>query len=499
MKGFNLNAKVQFYLLWFFVSVVVCVKLFHIGYRSFSLDELYGVCAALEPNFSDFLGKWVLYDSNPPLYYFLLRAWLQFFPATEFWVRLPSVLLILLATYFFVNGVKKRLGNDTWVWLLLLCGSSYGLLFFAQEARAYALLLFFTVLQLLVFIDLLRCDAPRLRVGWLFRFGLLCVLSSYTHYTGIIFSAILFTFLFYFHYGRPKIIGQLALACLFIIISGLPWLPYFLVILKIDKSFVITQSHGIINEILSMLFFGHHRIGKSVSVILLGALPVLFLLNLKTIHTLPRATKTLLALGLLSACVIIASPYLPYFYYYRHYMVLLPVVLLSSAVVLALKKTPLWVKITALFLALMVSAEQGLTHYKSQREAWRQSVQYLVEDNAGKDAVAIVIGEPWEKTHLDYLAQDPGYLNLAIRKKAFYQFYFNRFDPQKNFKLVVLRPVKSVIEKFVADQLDKRKNVYLLSNGGEFSDEIARLHPNPNVTIHKTGFFVHDVYHFGIR
>ena len=207
------------YLLFVFVLLSIFVKFYQISYRSFSLDELYGVVAALEPNFNKFLENWVLYDSNPPLYYFFLRFWLNIVPATEFWVRLPSVFFVLFASVIFVKGIKKRFNDNTWLYLLLLLGSSYGFLFFAQEARAYGLLFLLVCLQLLQFVDLINIKQPNLFLKKLYLFALYSILSSYTHYTGIVFSGLLYLFLIVI-YLKESIIKQIVLSVLICCMSS---------------------------------------------------------------------------------------------------------------------------------------------------------------------------------------------------------------------------------------------------------------------------------------
>ena len=100
------------YLLFIFILLSTIVKFYQIDYRSFSFDELYGVVAALEPNFDNYLDNWIRYDTNPPLYYFVLNIWLKIVPSNEFWVRLLSVLFILIASVIFILGIKKRFENN---------------------------------------------------------------------------------------------------------------------------------------------------------------------------------------------------------------------------------------------------------------------------------------------------------------------------------------------------------------------------------------------------
>lgn len=482
-------------LLWLFVFVAIFVKCYKIDSRSFSLDELYAVCAALEPDYHKFLQNWVLYDSNPPLYYFFLRFWLKIFPATEFWARFPSVIFVLLASCFFINGIRKRFHHGEWKSLLLLVGCSYSFLFFAQEARAYAMLLLFTVLQLLCFIDLLQPQEKNFRRK-LWCFAVFSILSSYTHYTGILVSALLFGILIVCHYKRSSILKKLIAAVFISFAAGLLWLPYFWIILKIDKSFLIDQDFTIVKEIISMLFFGYSTIGKYASIAVLAALPLLVYFSWPQILKIRSAHSIILLLALFFVLIIALSPIIPYFYYYRHYIILVPVVLLAIAVLLSfvdLSKSAQNILIVA---AIIIVVSEGATHYKSKREEWRQAVAYIIKSNGSQHSKVIVIGEPWEKTHLKYLQIDPGYLNLAIRKKTFYQYYFDRFDKKHQLELVVLRPDKEQIQNYINSELRQNNRIYLLSNGGEFSGNIKHLQLDKSISFAKKEFYVHDVYRF---
>lgn len=492
MKPQNYSKFIPYLLL--FVMVSVWVKFFELGYRSFSLDELYGVCAALEPNFNQFLQNWIGYDSNPPLYYFFLRAWLRVFPATEFWVRMASVVLMLAAIYFFVTGIRKRFANNTWIWLLLLCGSSYGFLFFAQEARAYALLLLFTCLQLLRFIDLVRTENHQ-RFRWdVVWFAVFSVLSSYTHYTGILFSALLFAVLVWIHRNRIAVLRTLFIAIVISVAAGLLWRPYFWVILQIDKSFIVQKDYGIIKEILSMLFFGNSMIGKWISLLLLLGLPLVIYTFFKRRSATDAPQRMILVVGAIAMLVVLASPWIPYFYYYRHYLILIPVLLLALSVLFASVDTEGRFKSVFLVLAFAVVLAQAATHYQSKREEWRQVVKAVVDLNNGAPNTVAVIGEPWLKSHKDYLMEDPGYLNLAIRKKTFYSYYFGRFDPERKLDLVVVRPRQAEVQQYVNQQILKGRPIYLLVNALEESREIEQIALPANKKLYKKRFYSHILY-----
>lgn len=496
MKGEH-RYKIQAnkFLILIFVLLSIFVKFYQIGYRSFSLDELYGVVAGLEPNFNIFLENWVLYDSNPPLYYFFLRFWLSIVPATEFWVRLPSVIFVLLASFFFVNGIKKRFENTEWFYLLVFMGSSFSFLFFAQEARAYGLLFLFTCLQLLSFIDLLSIQQPKDFFKKLFLFVAYSILSSYTHYTGIVFSVILFFILIFIYHKKNVILKQILLSILVCFIAGLPWLKYFLFILKLDKSFIINQDVSIIKAIISMLFFGNTLIGKYFSVLFLIYIFFLSIYLVKNLKEIKQKHRIVLLIGFFSLTIVLISPIIKFFFQYRHYMVLMPIILLSISILFSfydLKKN-----INNLFLSIgvIIVFSQGFTHYKSKREEWKQSVKYIVDSNKNKNTKVIVLGEPWEKTHKDYLRINPGYLNLSIRRKSFYSYYFDRFDKQHKLEIVVLRPNKNEIESFINEELKIKNQIFILSHAGEFKNKIKKLQLKGDVMTLEKDFYIHEVYH----
>jgi len=375
-KNFNNFYKLNKIATFFFIVIVVFAKFFNLESRSFSLDELYSVCSALEPNYQKFLQNWVLYDSNPPLYYFFLRFWLKIFPATEFWARFPSVIFVLLASWFFINGIRKRFHHGEWKSLLLLVGCSYSFLFFAQEARAYAMLLLFAVLQLLCFIDLLQPEEKNFRRK-LWYFTVFSILSSYTHYTGILVSALLFGILMVCHYKHILILKKLILGVFISFAAGLFWLPYFWVIVQMNKSFIVDQDVSVVKNIIVMLFFGYEAIGKVFNAILLIAIFGICCLKIKAMRKSGFKEKSVMLLGLFFL-MILSSPIIPYFFSYRHYIILIPLILLAIAILSTSVDFSKKTQIIFMVAAIVISVSEGATHYKSKREEWRQAVEYIV-------------------------------------------------------------------------------------------------------------------------
>lgn len=496
MKNRFINTiAINRFLLCLFISVSFFVKFYQLGYRSFFQDELYSVSAASEPDYRLFLENWVLYDSNPPLYYFFLRLWLKIAPATEFWVRLPSVLFVLAASFIFIKGIKKRFQELEWFYLLIFIGTSYGFLFFAQEARSYALLLLFTGLQLLYFIDLLLpkpIDQGKFTFN-LAVFSIFSVLSSYTHYTGIVFSGILFFILIVLYIRQQALLKKIFAAIFLSLCSGLFWISNFLFFFNLDKSFIIHQKASIIKNIVPMLFFGNSVIGKCFSILAFLAFIILVFLFSKKWSLASNIQRAIIGLGLLSCLIILVSPFLSYFFSYRHYVVFIPVILLSFSILLSqfLPVSESGKSIIMIF-GIVILFAQGATHYKSKREEWRQAVEFAVKINQNQKAKVIVLGEPWNKSQKEYLLANEGNLNLSVRRKKYYQHYFDQYDTNHKLDLIVLRPNKKLVENYINTEMKFVNQIFILSYTAGFSKDIDM--PALDFTVFKKEFYGQTVY-----
>lgn len=484
------------YLLFIFIVLSTIVKFYQIDYRSFSFDELYGVVASLEPNFENYLNNWICYDTNPPLYYFVLKIWLKIVPSNEFWVRLLSVLFMLIASVIFIHGIKKRLENQTWFYLLLLVGTNFGFLFFAQEGRAYALMLLFICLQLLSFIDLLETKHLKTFSKKLILFTIYTVLSSYTHYTGLIFSCVLFLFLIVAHRKEKQILLRIFLSAISCLLVGLFWLNNFIFVFSIDKSFVINPELSIVKAIVSMLLFGYTNIGKVLSILFILGLTFYFFGIIKEFKRLKISHQNITILGILGIGIIILSPIIPYFFQYRHYIFLIPILLLFFSLILSSNNFGANTNNLLICLAIVMVCAQGLSLYKSKREEWRQAVKYIVDSNKNNKTTVIILGEPWQKMHSAYLKSDPGYLNVSIRRKSFYQYYFDRFDKNNQSELIILRPEKNELENYIKESLKKEDQIYLLSHAGEYQNKLKRLDMPKEIKVSEKKFYLHEVYQF---
>ncbi len=123
---------------WLPAGLALLTGLYDLGAESFWLDEASSVWIATRP----WAELWPVMagDPHPPLYYLILKLWIEVFGASEVAVRLPSVIASVLA----VIGLTRWLSRAADERLVLLAGGLLALsglhVHYAQEARPYALL-----------------------------------------------------------------------------------------------------------------------------------------------------------------------------------------------------------------------------------------------------------------------------------------------------------------------------------------------------------------------
>lgn len=131
-----------------------------------------------------------------PFYFFLMHYWLAAFGTSESALRLPSVLWSVLAVFFlFLLGQELF---TPWVGLIaaLLMGLMPEQIYFAQQARMYALLILLAVAStyILALIYKQHVAPPKL---YLLLYALLSIAGLYTHYEYVFFLAAQTLFIWY--------------------------------------------------------------------------------------------------------------------------------------------------------------------------------------------------------------------------------------------------------------------------------------------------------------
>lgn len=167
---------------------------------SYWWDELYTVSAGswtLEKLFTDF----ILVDIQPPLYLVLMHFWMKVFSTAEFATRSFSLIWCIASLTVLWRWTRQRLSLEWSLWTSALFSTSYLFIYYAQEARAYGLFIFFATLSTLSFLDVL--EGQEAGESHFIRLYLSLLGLSLVHYFGLIFAGLIYLYLIVFKIRKP--------------------------------------------------------------------------------------------------------------------------------------------------------------------------------------------------------------------------------------------------------------------------------------------------------
>ena len=152
-----------------------------LGLQSYHHDEVVTASRVLQPSFFHSMEVVGYSESAPPLYYALAWVWAQFAGTGEFGLRSLSALAgTATIPVAFLLGAELR-GRRTGLLAAALVAVNPMLLWYSQEARAYALLTLLCALSLLFCLRALRGGRTRDSVLW----GVVSGLALATHYFAV--------------------------------------------------------------------------------------------------------------------------------------------------------------------------------------------------------------------------------------------------------------------------------------------------------------------------
>lgn len=152
-----------------------------IGHQGFWFDE---GNTALLVSFSPgkMLGLIPKTESTPPLYYLLAWAWTQVFGHGEAGLRTFSAFVGVLTIPVAYGAAAKLVSRRAGVIVAALTACNPFLIWYAQEARAYSLLVFFSACSVLAFAHARSDPRPRPLALW----AIACGLALVTHYYAVV-------------------------------------------------------------------------------------------------------------------------------------------------------------------------------------------------------------------------------------------------------------------------------------------------------------------------
>jgi mannosyltransferase len=373
------------------------LRLFQLGSASLWLDEASTLTFAREP-VAQIWSSLSSGEFNPPLFYWLEHAMLAFGESEAALRFIPALLGILTIPVFYFIGAEI-LDRNTGILAAALLAFSPFAIFYSQEARAYAPMLFFYALAFLFFLRLLRSWGRRDAL----LFGAFSALAFWTHFYA--FVPILALFLFAIAVKAREMAREirsaipLAISALVFTLLSLPLIWYavqlFFARTGGGPSFGV-QGLDTITLTLAQL--------SGFSEILAWVFIALFLVGVAALYRTDRRTALLLAFTL--AFPLLLSLFLSY------RMPMVPrylIYLLASflpGVALALRPCCSLVRSRnlvygALILALLINLPVLVPYYTTpQKDDWRGASGQLIATAGAGDLVVAVPG--YVRQPLDY-------------------------------------------------------------------------------------------------
>jgi len=360
---------------------------------SYWVDELYSVTASNESLMT--LHRILLSDLHPPLYQLLLKGWIIVFGDSEFSSRSLSWLFVVASIYPLWK-FSKSYGVVFFVSSLVVFSTNVLFTYYANEARPYAMELFFaTLVSTYYFAEINE------RVS--LKFLIACVALSLSHYFGLVLVGVILGFrLFESRTNRDdafKILGTGVLAGLWPLHHALNGA----ILSKTGGNFSIkvngfTDSFGIAATSF-MLPFGKSYSSRSGAYLLMGGIVGAILIVLygrvRTAMTDGDLNLITLRLALALSCflclVATIDLYSPWSRS-RYYIVILPLVtlLIAGMVQIVSQNFPIF-KIPLLVLvcvygSLALFASFGKLNDKANpQEDWKGASQFIVKNFRGEN------------------------------------------------------------------------------------------------------------------
>ena len=162
-------------------ALAAALRFSTLGLQSYHHDEIVTASRILRDGFWHAMSAVGFSESAPPLYYVLAWLWTQLTGTGEFGLRSVSALAgVATVPVAYLIAVELR-GRRAGIAAAALVAVNPMLLWYSQEARAYALFALLTAVSLLYFVRALDRGRRRDFTGW----GIASALALATHYFAV--------------------------------------------------------------------------------------------------------------------------------------------------------------------------------------------------------------------------------------------------------------------------------------------------------------------------
>lgn len=148
------------------VALGAALRFSTLGVQGYHHDEIITVARVLPGGFLHMLHRVRESESSPPLYYVVAWPWSKLFGTGEWGMRSLSALLGTATIPVAFLAGREALDERAGLTAAAIAAVNPMLIWYSQEARSYAMLVFFGALSLFFFLRLLRTGGSRDLAGW---------------------------------------------------------------------------------------------------------------------------------------------------------------------------------------------------------------------------------------------------------------------------------------------------------------------------------------------
>jgi uncharacterized membrane protein len=230
----NADSATNAHRTWLLLGLVIiagaALRLCALDAQSLWNDELSSWAQSNYATLTDVIELGVRNDVHPPGYQLALYFVIHGIGDSETALRLPSAIAGVLAiAAIYALGLQLYSQREALIAAALLA-FSYQPIYFSQEARAYSLLLLFSILSTHFWFRITRAlDGERaIGVGAQLAYLACAITTSYLHYFGLLLVAVQLAGWAALFVARPRALARVAPLGLLVAAAYVPWLPYFL-------------------------------------------------------------------------------------------------------------------------------------------------------------------------------------------------------------------------------------------------------------------------------
>jgi uncharacterized membrane protein len=169
---------------WLILAIAVGLRFAFLSKESLWLDEVSSWWFA-----TDLHRALTAERTNPPLYYTLLHFWIGWFGTSEAGLRSFSVVPGVLSVGLVYALAKKLFSRGIALGSALYQSISSFQIYYSQEARTFALLVFLLLAAALALWNAMEAESPRRRLIYFCGYTLAGALALYAHFIAVFFLA----------------------------------------------------------------------------------------------------------------------------------------------------------------------------------------------------------------------------------------------------------------------------------------------------------------------